>query len=216
MDADTTLTNTTADTTARTELAPNHHRDHPGFGGIRGFAMALLFRVASGGRSRAVARLAGVRAGETVVDIGCGPGVAVRHSAKLGATVIGIDPAPVMLRVARLTARHPRARYALGTAEALPVDDAGADVVWSVATVHHWRDIDQGIAEVARVLRPGGRFLALEALSSPGATGIASHGWKPDQARQFAERLRAGGFVDVSVDEHTGSRRAISVLGRRA
>lgn len=41
-------------------------------------------------------------AGERLVDIGCGPGIAVRHARARGAEVIGVDPAPVMLRVARL------------------------------------------------------------------------------------------------------------------
>jgi ubiquinone/menaquinone biosynthesis C-methylase UbiE len=214
MDVDPTTTNGPG---THGDVVPNHHRDHPGFGGVRGFAMALLFRVATGERSRLVVRLAGARAGDTVVDIGCGPGTAVRHAANLGATAIGIDPAPVMLRVARLTARHDRARYVAGSAEALPLGDGVADTAWSMATVHHWRDVDAGIAEVARVLRPGGRFLALEAVSSPGATGVASHGWTPQQADAFAERLRAGGFVDVAIEQHAGSRRRmISVAGTRA
>ena len=71
------------------------------------------------------------------------------------ASVVGIDPAPVMLRVARrLTRTRPSSavRYLAGTAEALPLPDDSATVVWSLATVHHWRDLDAGLEEALRVL----------------------------------------------------------------
>ena len=48
-----------------------------------------------------------------------------------------------------------------GTAENLPVPEHSATVVWSVATVHHWADVTAGLAEVRRVLSPGGRFLVI-------------------------------------------------------
>jgi ubiquinone/menaquinone biosynthesis C-methylase UbiE len=103
--------------------------------------------------------------------------------------------------------------YRAGAAEALPVDDAAADVVWALATVHHWPDLDAGLREAARVLRPGGRFLVIEKRTRPGATGLASHGWTPEQAEAFAERCRNHGFADVAVGEHRAGRRpSLSVL----
>src|SRR5260370_28657455 len=97
------------------------------------------------GDARLVARLSGVRPGDVVVDVGCGPGVAARHAARLGASVIGVDPAPVMLRVARLLSRRSDdVRYVEGAAEAVPVADVSASVMWSIATVHHWADVDTG------------------------------------------------------------------------
>jgi len=68
--------------------------------------------------------------------------------------------------------------------------------------VHHWQDIDAGLAETRRLLRPGGRFLAGERHSPPDAQGIHSHGWTPEQAEAFAEACRTHGFVDVRVEEH--------------
>jgi ubiquinone/menaquinone biosynthesis C-methylase UbiE len=50
--------------------------------------------------------------------------------------------------------------------------------------VHHWHDLDAGLAEVRRVLRPSGRFLAIERQVEPGATGLASHGWTAEQAHR--------------------------------
>ena len=59
------------------------------------------------GDARLAVRLSGMESDDVVVDVGCGPGVAVRYAAQLGATVTGVDPAPVMLRVARLLTRRP-------------------------------------------------------------------------------------------------------------
>ena len=197
------------------ETIPNHHRHHAGFAGASGLLCAVLFRVRHRGRSVLASRLTGAGPADIVIDIGCGSGATTRHAATLGATAIGVDPAPVMLRMARLTSRHRRVRYAIGTAEALPIDDGGATVAWSIATVHHWHDLDAGVAEVHRVLRPDGRFLALERLTAPGATGVASHGWTPEQAQAFADHLSSHGFTEVSIDEHAAHPTMLGVLATR-
>jgi len=201
---------------ALTTPAPNHHADHPGFAGASGLAAALTFLLGRAGDAALAADLTGVGGGDVVVDIGCGPGVAARHAASRGATVVGVDPAPVMLRVARLRRSRTAVRYLEGAAEALPLDDGFATVVWSLATVHHWADVDAGLAEVRRVLRPGGRFLAVERRTTHGATGLASHGWTDAQAEAFAACCRAGGFDDVTVVAHPGRRTTLSVLAVRA
>jgi ubiquinone/menaquinone biosynthesis C-methylase UbiE len=123
-----------------------------------------------------------------------------------------------MLRVARALTRVSRrdpstVRYHEGTAEALPLPDGSASVAWSLATVHHWHDLDTGLEETRRVLRPSGRFLAIERQVEPGATGHASHGWTEEQAHLFAQRCRATGFTDISIDHHQPGRRSVlSVL----
>ncbi|HET6952589.1 MAG TPA: class I SAM-dependent methyltransferase [Acidimicrobiales bacterium] len=193
---------------------PNHHRDHPGFAGVIGLLAALSMTVGRGGDARLAAALTAVGPDDTVVDVGCGPGVAARHAARAGASVIGVDPAPVMLRFARLLSPGlRRIRYVEGTAEALPLDDGAATVLWSIATVHHWADVDAGLSAARRVLRPAGRLLAIERRTQPGARGLASHGWTSQQAEAFAERCRSHGFDDVRIDEHPGGRRpALTVL----
>ena len=143
-----------------------------------------------------------------LVDVGCGPGAAARHAASLGARVIGIDPAAVMLRAARLLTRAPSVRYLEGAAERLPIEDGEATVVWSLASVHHWPDVDAGVREARRALCPGGRFLAIERRVRPGATGLASHGWTPHQADALGEVCRAAGFDAVGVEEHRTRRGA--------
>ena len=68
------------------------------------------------GDARLAEQLSGLHPGDKVVDVGCGPGTAVRRAARLGASVIGVDPAPVMLRVARILTRSSETvRYATGT-----------------------------------------------------------------------------------------------------
>ena len=87
-------------------------------------------------------------------------------------------------------------------AESMPLPDACADVVWSLASVHHWPDLEGGIAEVARILRRDGRFLAVEKRTEPGASGNASHGWTAQQANDFADMLADRGFTGAAADDH--------------
>jgi hypothetical protein len=86
--------------------------------------------------------------------------------------------------------------------------------VWSLSTVHHWRDVDAGLAEVARILRRPGRFLALERRAAPGATGHASHGWTEEQAHAFAQRCRDAGFETEIGHHRVGRSDRLSVLAR--
>jgi SAM-dependent methyltransferase len=210
---DETIPTPTTATAAPTVVA-NHHADHPGFAGASGLRKALYFAAVGGGNARLACDLAGVGPGDHVVDIGCGPGTAVRAAAARGARATGVDPSPVMLTVARpLTARRRSSiRWAGGAAESIPVADADATVVWSVMCVHHWADIDAGLAEVHRVLAPGGRFLAVERRTTPDAVGTASHGWFPEQAEVFAAACRDDGFTGVAVSTESSDRGELLVV----
>jgi len=189
---------------------PNHHAAYPGFAGPAGFLAAASMVLGGQGNARLAGRLAELAAGDAVADIGCGPGTAARRAARLGASVVGVDPALVMLRLARLLTRRSAhaVRYAQGSAEALPLPDSSVSVAWSIACVHHWADLDAGLEEARRVLKPGGRLVAIERLSRPGATGLASHGWTPEQASAFKDRCLAHGFTGARVNQHRGGRRA--------
>jgi ubiquinone/menaquinone biosynthesis C-methylase UbiE len=188
----------------------NHHADHPGFAGATGLLCGLFFLAIGRAKARLAVDIASVSATDRVVDIGCGPGGAVRAAAARGARATGIDPSLAMLRVARaVTRRRGGVDWAEGTAESLPVPTGSTTVVWSLATVHHWKDVTRGLAEAHRVLAPAGRLLAIERQVAPDATGLASHGWTEQQAESFAAQCRTAGFDDVRVEGHCTGRRAV-------
>ncbi len=104
------------------------------------------------------------------LDVGCGEGRFCRMLAAEGIATIGIDPTARLLAAART--RDPQGRYLEGRAEALPFDDASFDLVISYLTLIDIEDYAGGIAEMARVLRPGGSLLIANLNSSaPRATG---------------------------------------------
>ncbi len=102
----------------------------------------------------------------SILDVGCGTGRLLRDALTRWPAVqlYGVDPAEGMVRVARQLT--PTATLAVGSAEALPLPDASVELVVSTASFHHWRDQTAGLAEIARTLRPGGRFVLVD-VSAP-------------------------------------------------
>ena len=99
----------------------------------------------------------------SVLDVGCGTGKLLRRARAFwpDAQFTGIDPANGMIEMAkRLT---PGATFFTGMAEALPLQDASVDLALSTTSFHHWQDQVVGIREIARVLRPGGFFILVDA-----------------------------------------------------
>jgi len=187
----------------------NHHAGQPGFTGLTGVLFAVVFLLIGRGNARLAADVAGVSADDRVVDVGCGPGTAARVAARGGARVTGVDPSDTMLRVARaVTRRRTAVTWIRGRAEALPVPDASATVVWALATVHHWPEVEAALTEIHRVLTPGGHLLVVERQVQSGATGFASHGWTARQAERFAALCRSAGLTEVRVTGHGHGRRA--------
>ncbi|MGV0742240.1 class I SAM-dependent methyltransferase [Mycolicibacterium sp. XJ870] len=197
---------------AQPALAVNHHADHPGFAGVTGVLFGLVFLLVGRSKAKLAADIAQVSAEDRVVDVGCGPGNAARVAARRGARVTGVDPSSAMLRVARVVTRKGGITWRQGTAESLPVADGSATVVWALATVHHWQDVDDGVAEARRVLAPGGRLVAIERQSPDGATGLASHGWTAQQAESFAALCRDAGFDHVCAAKRGTGRHAVWVV----
>jgi ubiquinone/menaquinone biosynthesis C-methylase UbiE len=197
-------------TTNEEQILPNHHAHHRGFSGPSGLLAALSMLVGRSDDARWAGELAGLEPGDDLIDIGCGPGVAARDAARQGARVVGVDPAPVMLRVARRTTpRSLDVRFVEGAAETLPIEDGAASIVWALATTHHWGDLDRALDEMRRVLRPGGRAVVIERRTVAGATGLASHGWTAAQADAFVDRLRDHGFESCRVEHHDAGRRRL-------
>jgi ubiquinone/menaquinone biosynthesis C-methylase UbiE len=125
--------------------------------------------------------LAGLEAGNTVLDVGCGTGTlavaAARHVGPTG-VVCGIDASPPMITRARRKATKAGVNLDLrvGIAENLPFPDGRFDVVLSTLMLHHLpRQMRQQCArEINRVLKIGGRVLAVD-FGRPKRRGLLSH-----------------------------------------
>ena len=104
-----------------------------------------------------------VKPGDKVLDVGCGSGrltLAAQKWAGPQGEAVGIDPSPEMIQVARQNAERAglRAKFELGMVEAVPFPDGTFDVVLNRLMLHHLPgDLKQrGLAEMRRVLKPGG------------------------------------------------------------
>jgi len=90
-----------------------------------------------------------------VLDLGAGTGKLTTRLVERGLDVVAVDPIAEMLEL--LSSALPDTPALLGTAEQIPLPDNSMDAVL-VAQAWHWFDLDRAVAEVARVLRPGGRL----------------------------------------------------------
>jgi 2-polyprenyl-3-methyl-5-hydroxy-6-metoxy-1,4-benzoquinol methylase len=100
----------------------------------------------------------GVRAGDRVLDLGCGDGRFTQAIARMGATPIGVDVAQAALD--RASAGHPDLDFRLAPIDGpLPFDDVAFDVVWTSEVIEHVADTARWLSEVRRVLVPRGRLL---------------------------------------------------------
>jgi SAM-dependent methyltransferase len=135
-----------------------------------------------------------------VLDVGCGEGQITRLAATGGAALaVGVDPTWAQVEVA--AARGGGTSYARAGAGALPFTDASFDVVVACLVFEHIRDVDDAIAEVARVLEPGGRFLFF--LNHP-LLQTPNSGWIDDQILDPPEQYwRIGPYLveDESIEE---------------
>jgi SAM-dependent methyltransferase len=115
-------------------------------------------------------------AGKDVLDIGCGGGALVRDLAGRGAHMVGLEITEEQL--ADAVSRDPGtgARYLVGRAQALPLQDASVDVAVFMRTLHHVPppDLLRALGEARRVLRPGGVVYVVEPLVEGDYFGLTS------------------------------------------
>jgi arsenite methyltransferase len=159
--------------------------------------------------------VADLRPGETVLDLGSGAGADVLISARrVGpeGTAIGLDMTDEMLDLARTNAAAasvPNVRWVKGHIEEIPLGDATVDVVISNCVINLSGDKDQVLREVARVLKPGGRFAVSDVIADPGmdaTTRADMAAWTGCIAgaltrEQFQDSLAAAGLHDVEIRE---------------
>jgi SAM-dependent methyltransferase len=104
-------------------------------------------------------------AGARVLEVGCGPGHLSIRLARHGFALTGLDLGPAMITRARANADRPgnrdqrRPSFLVGDVAALAFPNRSFDLVVSTLSMHHWADPAAGLAEIGRVLRPGGRAL---------------------------------------------------------
>lgn len=109
-----------------------------------------------------------------VVDVGCGTGSALRRIASRvpDGTLIGLDPIPRMVEIARERAsKDPnghRIEFREAPAEQLPLEDDSADLIFAFDSIDHWQDKAAGLREIRRVLRPEGRLVVVKDGGLPG------------------------------------------------
>ncbi len=159
-----------------------------------------------------------------VADLGCGPGYATAHLHRSGLDVFGVDLSPEMIAIARRS--HPQLRFEVGTMTTLDLPDgilSGALCRYSLIHTPP-ADIPAILAEIRRVLAPGGHLLLGFLATDEPAAGVhtydhrvtGAYRWPPDD---LAELARQAGLVEVAqltrapTDEERG--RQAQLLARR-
>jgi MPBQ/MSBQ methyltransferase len=137
--------------------------------------LALLDEFHALGRAAtlALAELAGLNPGDRVIDVGAGIGGPARFlAARYAARATAVDATPRFCRAANMLTRGAgldhQVEIVCGDALALPFGDGTFDVAWTQAVSQNIADKQRFIAELARVVRPGGRVALFEVLAGPG------------------------------------------------
>ncbi|MDT0604952.1 class I SAM-dependent methyltransferase [Thalassotalea castellviae] len=154
---------------------------------------------------------------EIVLDIGCGSGASVRAIASNLTTghVIGIDPTPKMLEIAsNLTVKdkhNKQVTFLHAGAEKIPVESESCDLVLAVNTLHHWINVNDGLDEVLRILKPAGRFVSVDDLweesiefnqDQAGSSEHISCNHELKTRDGIVNLLKSKGFSNISNEEH--------------
>lgn len=167
----------------------------------------------------ALARLGGIEQGP-ILDLGCGPGRYLRRLAVRGVRVVGADLSGGMLRevVTRWDASLRRPLLVAADGEALPFADGTFEAALAMHMLYHVPDLERAVAELRRVIRPGGRLLAvtngrdhlaeLQALLDTTARSLGGEHFPTGSDRRFdltgGRALLERHFAHVEVEEVRG------------
>ena len=153
-----------------------------------------------------------------ILDVGCGTGRLLREAEVRfpAAALEGVDAASGMIKHAQavLPARS-RIRFQVATAEKLPFAAGQFDLVFSTMTFHHWADQERAMVEVARVLKPEGRWVLADFI----ATGVLRYLRRALRLRQFPEQdhlqaMLASAHLRVITMRRVQQRISLLAIGR--
>ena len=168
-----------------------------------------------------------LRAGMSVLELGCGTGYFTRELARSGADIVAVDVSPELLEIARADCSAPNVRYEIQNACALSYPDAVFDSVVGSSVLHHL-DIKEALREIYRVLKAGGTIYFTEPNMLNPQIAIQKNvpwvkrklGDSPDETAFFRWPLRRlleqTGFRDVQIDpfDFLASENTFSLVNR--
>lgn len=166
--------------------------------GARGWLAAHVVARLTTGANRWMVDCLEVGRDDRVLDVGCGPGLAVAFAAGTSnGPVVGVDSSPTMVRHARrrnrAAVRQGRVEIRRADAARLPFPDACFTKAGSLNSMQFWASPDEGLGEMHRVLEPGGRVAIVLMARSDDPAGPAAPVW----VEETAERMRAAGLRTV-------------------
>lgn len=194
--------------------------DNLRFGDRTAKRLDVLYRAADILRRRELVKAAlDPRPGNSILDLGCGPGFYVSEIAPhVGSSgrVTGVDPSESMLALAgKRNEANDNVELRRGHANAIPADDGSFDAALSVQVLEYVEDISGAVAELHRVLRPGGRLVVWDVdwttlswrSSDDDRMARMLEAWNghlhdPALPRTLATVMRSAGFRDVETTGH--------------
>jgi SAM-dependent methyltransferase len=192
------------------------HQPTGAVGHVAGWIMGR--RSSNVARNRWAVQLLDVQPTDRVIELGCGPGVAIAALATRATRglVVGIDHSQVMIRQARrrnrAAIRAGRVRLIHTPVESLSISDGPFNAALAVNTVGMWPDPIARLRELARLLRPGGRIALVSQPRCPGATAATSAA----AASELAGLLTEAGFQHLRTEMLDLDPPAACVLGQVA
>ncbi len=174
-----------------------------------GFMNMFMFRGAMRGFRQQTISFARLKPGEAVLDVGCGTGtlaISVRTRIGHSGMVAGIDPGPQQIARARAKAerRHLPINFQLGVIEQIAFPDQTFDVVFSTLMMHHLPVPlkRQGLAEIARMLKPGGRVVIADFIRKQERQGQAARFHAGGSSiPDLVHLVEEAGFSQVATEE---------------
>ncbi|ATY15001.1 class I SAM-dependent methyltransferase [Amycolatopsis sp. AA4] len=181
--------------------------------GVPGHVAGLIMgrRSSNVTRNRWAVRLLDVQPSERVLELGCGPGVAVAALADRAALVVGVDHSAVMIRQARhrnrAAVRAGRVRLVCASVEHLSLAEGPFDAALAVNTLGMWPAPVARLWELGRLLCSGGRVALVSQPRLPGVTAAAA-------TEELTEKLTEAGFTQLRIETLDLEPPVVCVLGR--